>query len=109
MGVVRWYPGIRLEDLEKQVITEALEYYPTQLAAANALGIDAATITRIKKKIKKENEEQERSMEQFVATQNQAIRRIKAMAAAAAVDQERRFYQQNVREDRKIENSLRKI
>lgn len=108
MAIVRWFPGVKLEDLEKQVVEEALKFYPTQGLAADALGIDRKTIGKIKNKIKQEHEDEERGMDQFMATQNEAIRRIKAMAAAATVNQERAIYQKNLSEDRKIENSLQR-
>lgn len=106
MAIVRWFPGMKLEDLEKQVVSEALKYYPSQAIAAMQLGIDRATITRIKNKIKQEQEDEERGMAQFVATQNEAIRRIKSLVAAATVQQERKNYRKTIAEDRKIENSL---
>jgi len=108
MTIVRWFPGVTLEDLEKQVVDAALKFYPTQAMAANALGMDCKTIRKIKSKIEQEKEDEERGMDQFMATQNEAIRRIKAMAAAATVDQERSIYQETIHEDRKIENAIQR-
>lgn len=108
MTIVRWFPGMKLQDLEKEVVSEAIKFYPSLKSAADALGIDNRTLTRLRDKIKKENEEEERAMDQFMATQNEAIRRIKAMAAKVTVNQERAIYQKNLSEDRKIENSLQR-
>lgn len=108
MAIVRWYPGLKLADLEKQVIEAALDFYATQTLAAEALGVDPSTIIRIKNKIRKEKLDEERSMQQLVASQNEAIRRIKVMSAAATINQERAAYQKTISEDRKFENSLQR-
>jgi len=92
MAVVTWFPGQTLESVEKDIIAESIKIFPTIEAAARSLGVPVRTMHRRVQELKEENAREERSMDQFVAGQNEAILRFRRMAAAATVQQERNDY-----------------
>lgn len=100
--IVRWFPGMKLSEVERQIIISAQKYFPTLDTAAIALGI---SLTKLKYKlaeIKRENEEEEREMDALVAGTNEAILRFKRMAAGATVAQEKKEWEKTVREEKRL-------
>lgn len=101
--VVRWVPGMKLNELERQVVIASKEYFPSITDAAASLGISLRCYQNKLAAIKKENEDEERSMDALVAQQNEAILRFKRMAAPATVRQEKIELQKTFNEDAKVE------
>jgi hypothetical protein len=104
--VVRWFPGMKLSDVEKQIIACASKYFPNSDQAAVSLGISKNKFVYKLAEIKRENEAEERAMDELVAGQNEAILRFKRMAASATVAQEKMEYRKNLEEENRIENSI---
>lgn len=101
MVVVKWFPGMSVDSVVSQVYEVALDHFPTVDVAARSLGISKKTLERFKEKMKAEKLSEEQGMENLISSRNEAILRFKRMAAEACVEQERKAYQQIVKEDEK--------